>query len=271
MITFEIGDKEYEIKELTIRQYYEVEQYLISSSIKEHYEVISRLSGCPIKDLKTLRMDQWSLLWTTLVEILSQYFTQDMGNIVQELEHDGVQYGLIKLDEVTIGEFADLDVILAADNSKQRLHEVLAILYRPIIGRGFRGQPKIKPYAEINNAEQSEIFKDLPIRYVKSALSFFLLSGNLSLVNTVDYLVKEVRKNKDLPVPIKKELLALARKLLEDGGEQLTSSPEKMSSILKRLRSSTYDMGLTGSPGRQMKLKNKKNWIDRLLQNIGLN
>lgn len=254
MIEFQINKKEYTIKELTISDYYEIEPLLKLDDIESKFKIISGLSKAQVKELKKIDYSDWNLLWATLEKIISLYFSENIGEIIDEFEYNGVQYGLVKMDKVTIGEFADLDILVNQENSKNNLHKILAILYRPIVSRGlFR--KKILEYEKIDFEEQSDLFKDLPLKYVKSSLSFFLLLGSRSLTNTLDSLVKEIRSNKNLPVPDKLKILAIVRELLEDGGNLLTYSPEKIQQKTKKLQDLLSTRDLTGFPGSTTKLK----------------
>lgn len=259
MIEFTIGKKTYKIPELTIREYYKIQHFLeegtiASKDMEQQFNIISTLSECPVDELKTLTTYEWSLTWTTFVRVIETYFSQDIGGIIDEFEHKGTNYGLIKLDQITVGEFADLDIIVNADDSQKRLHEVLAILYRPIKKRGlFR--TVITPYKDIDFVENSELFKDLPLKFVKSSLSFFLLLGNQSLTNMLDSLTQQVKKTKHLPDPVRAELLAQVRLLLKDGGIFSIYSHTKTLQIMTGLQNSLYTQDLIGFRGNMQKLK----------------
>jgi len=254
MIEFQIEKKEYVIKPLTIRDYYEIEPFLKLDDQDSKFKIVSGLSQAQVEELKKLKVADWNLLWATLERVIALYFSEDIGEIIDEFEFQGTQYGLVKMDKVTVGEFADLDILVNQPNSKQNLHKILAILYRPIVKRGLF-KKTIIDYNEIDFDEQSELFKDLPLKYVRSSLSFFLLLGNHSLVSTLDSLVKEIRKSKDVPLQDKQKLLALVNVLLEDGGNLLTSSPEKIQQITKRLLHLLSTKDSTGSAGSTTKSK----------------
>ena len=256
MIDFQIEKKNYTIKELTIRDYYEIAPYFEKDDMASKYEVVSGLSKAQVSELKKLKLADWTLLWATLEKVISLYFSDNIGEIIDEFNFQDTDYGLIDMERVTVGEFADLDILVNQENSSNKLHEILAILYRPIIKRGLR-RKKIMAYEDIDFHEQAEIFKDLPLKYVKSALSFFLLLGNQSFVSTLDSLTREIRQSKDLSVQDKEKLLALVRVLLEDGGELSTSYPEKIQLITNKLQDLLSTKDSTSSAGNTPKLKKK--------------
>jgi hypothetical protein len=247
-IEFEIGGETYSIGEITIKQYYEIEPLLQSDNNKSQFELMSILSGCEVSKLKKLRIDQWTLLWSALNNFMSSYFSLDISKIEREFSFGGVKYGIVSLNEMSIGEFADLDVILSSPNSSKRVHEALAILYRPIVKKGLF-KNKILDYDEIDFEEQSEIFKDLSLKYVKSAISFFLLSGRASYVSTVSYLIDEILKAK-MDKKTQKEMLETTMLLLEVGGVRSTHSQVIIQDIyetLQNYRSEKHSTGLHGN------------------------
>ena len=250
-IEFETGGVTYSIGEISIKKYYEIEPLLHSDDNKSQFELISVLSGCEVKQLKKLRVDQWTLLWTALNNFLSSNFSYDISKIEREFILNGVKYGLVNLNEMSIGEFADLDVILSSNNSTKRVHEALAILYRPIVKKGLF-KNKIMDYSDIDYEEQCEIFKELNLKYVKSAISFFLLSGRASYVSTINFLIDETLKAK-MEKKIEKEILETLMLLLDLGGERSTHSQDTILDIYETLQSYQSEKHSTGWRGNLMK------------------
>lgn len=99
-----------------------------------------------------------------------------------------VDYGFIpNLDDVTMGEFVDLESI--GDNLKD-WHKIMAILYRPITGT-FGKRYNIEPYDGYDSASQ---YKQMPLGVALGALLFFWNLGKDLLVYTLKCL-KEVSKD----------------------------------------------------------------------------
>jgi hypothetical protein len=255
-ITFSIQGKEYTIGTITIGQYYEIYSDIERDDIEAHFSIVQTLSGCPNEHLKTLKTQDWGMLWASLVGMLNSYFAQDTQKITQEFTHSGVKYGLVDMDTMTIGEFADLDIICNSNQFSQKYHEMLAILYRPIVKKGFFSR-EIIPYSQINFREQSELFKSLPLYYIKSAISFFLLSANQSLNNTKIYLENQIQ-TLNLSPDQESRLRKAVLELQETGGDLLTASLTKTHLDFVKLPSLTSEKDSTGSRGNKTRTEKRK-------------
>ena len=252
-ITFTLRGQDYVIGTVTLRQYYEIYADIDKDDLDAHFAIASTLSGCDAKLLRELKADNWKMLWASIVGMLNSYFMQDIQQISQEFTFGGVKYGLVNMNDMTIGEFADLDVLANSDDLHLKYHKVLAILYRPIVKKNVFTKD-IVPYSEINYAEQCEIFKDLPLQYVKSAISFFLRSANQSFENTVTYLLN-LTEEMNLSQIESKALRSMALGLQETGGSLLTPLQLKTPRDFIKLPTLGSEKVLTGSRGNKTKLK----------------
>lgn len=107
----------------------------------------------------------------------------------------GVEYGFIpNLDDITIGEYADL-TMYAADNI-ETMHNLMAILFRPII-KTEGDNYQIMPYQ--GTAEFAEVMKDMPLNCVNGALFFFIRLSSELQEATLKYLTQELLKETKLP------------------------------------------------------------------------
>jgi len=79
----------------------------------------------------------------------------------------GVEYGFIpKLDDISLGEYIDLDNTLS---DWETMHKAMSVLYRPItIQKNHRYQ--IEDYT---NQDKADTFKDMPLDVVMGGLVFF--------------------------------------------------------------------------------------------------
>jgi hypothetical protein len=77
------------------------------------------------------------------------------------------------MNKITFGQFVDIDTFLSKDESYRisNLHELAAYLYNEVV------DGKVIDYGQIDFAKQSEEFKDLPIRYIESAIFFLSTLG----------------------------------------------------------------------------------------------
>ena len=119
-------------------------------------------------------------------------FTMNGKNSVGD--ETSVEFGFIpKLDDLSFGEFIDLDKYLQGwDN----MHKAMAVLFRPVFH-------KKKEYYLIDKYEgsskYSEVMKDMPLSVALGATVFFYRLGTKLQNYTLDYLEEQIMKEKDNP------------------------------------------------------------------------
>jgi hypothetical protein len=126
--------------------------------------------------------------WIQILEVadnITQYFLNESHQFHKEFEFKGVKYGFIDLNNLSFGEFVDIDTLLSKPpvERQSELHIHMALLYRELDESG-----KLVKYDGSKVVERAEIFRDLPIRYVHGALSFFFRLDRVLRRNTRNYL-----------------------------------------------------------------------------------
>ena len=98
------------------------------------------------------------------------------------------EFGFIPmLDDITLGEYIDLDTYLA---EWANMHKAMNVLYRPIkFKKG--NKYNIEDYKETDN---TELFKHIPLDVVMGSLVFFWNLNKELLQTTLRYLNKEAKK-----------------------------------------------------------------------------
>ena len=112
-----------------------------------------------------------------------------------------MEFGFIpELEEISFGEYVDLDSHL---QSWDNFHKAMAVLYRPIKTR--KGDKyDIKDYNP--NADMQELMKFAPLDVcIAASLFFWTLESDL-LQATLNYLEKEIAKQKNLSQTLAKQL-----------------------------------------------------------------
>lgn len=100
---------------------------------------------------------------------------------------DSVNYGFIpNLDEISFGEFVDLDSCLG---DWQEMHKAMQILYRPIEIQ-VRGRYNIKDY----DGKLDETMKDMPLSIALGSVFFLLNLGKELSQVMMDYLQRGILK-----------------------------------------------------------------------------
>ena len=136
----------------------------------------------------------------------------------------GVEYGFIPvLDDMTLGEYVDLDENLG---DWQSMHKAMSVLYRPITFK------KGHKYTIEKDKGMNDIMKDAPLDVVFSAMVFFWNLNNELITTILNYLQKEVNN-----------LTTQQKERLEASGVGINQSMESLKGMLPslmKLPNSTY-------------------------------
>jgi len=128
--------------------------------------------------------------WKDVQEItltLSNMFEED-SKFIKMFTLDKVQYGFIpNLDEITFGEFVDLDTYLG---DWQQMDKAMSVLFRPV-DINVRGRYNIKEY----DGTMNEHLKEMPLSIALGAVFFLLNLGKELSQVMMDYLDKGVLKD----------------------------------------------------------------------------
>jgi len=258
--SFKFNRTTYYFSDLTLRKYYELKNILGTEDKDKEFKIVEILTDCPVDVLKRMTFNDWLLIWAE-AEYQITNLQGDTDSIKPVIELNGVKYGLPAIEELTIGEFADLDIILSGNNAESKMAEIAAVLYRPIKSQ-VGDKLVLEPYDTLGFQNRVNIFQDLPISAIKSANSFFLQSANSYLKSTADSLLKL----EETKLMSSQDLDNLRSLLLQGpGGEPSMYWLGKILSDFKMLRSSQYAQHLTGLPGRRMK---SEGWISKIKRKI---
>jgi hypothetical protein len=121
-----------------------------------------------------------------VVGIINKMF-EEKPRLIDRFNYNGKQFGFIpKLDDITFGEFVDLDLLMG---DWETMDKAMAILFREVTDS--KGSKYIiEPY----NSEKENNFKNMPLDVALGAL-FFLESLNTELTRHIKiYLQKETKR-----------------------------------------------------------------------------
>ena len=143
-----------------------------------------------------------------------------------------LEFGFIpELEEITFGEYVDLDSHL---QSWDNFHKAMAVLYRPIKTR--RGEKyDIKDYDP--SVDMQELMRFAPLDICISASLFFWTLESELLQATLNYLEKQMKKDKSLSQTLAKQL-----NLAKDG--------DGISRFMQSLKETS--LSLTKSPNQDL-------------------
>ena len=128
-------------------------------------KMIEIFCGIPLSDSYKLKMSSV----TAIIDILNELLSQTPKR-VEQFTMNGVQYGFIPdLDEMSLGEYVDLD---GSASDWNNMHIAMNVLYRKI---------KIKKSGKYNivdyNVDNPEKMKDMPLDAAIGSLFFFYNLG----------------------------------------------------------------------------------------------
>ena len=138
-------------------------------------------------DLKDIAKIKYTYVNNIVSEINKMFDVKT--SLIPIFKMGGIDYGFIpKLDDITLGEYIDLDNTLG---DWETMHKAMSVLYRPVkFQKGHRYQ--IEDYTGMENAER---MKNMPLDVVMGSLVFFWILKNELLKNTLKYLSKEMTEN----------------------------------------------------------------------------
>ena len=159
-------------EDVTLEKWIKLVDYHKLSKSEEALETIKALSNIPKKLIKELELNDIAIIMRKISELQQK---QD-SSLKRIIEVDGKEYGFHPdLDDITLGEYADLETILKNDVEKN-LPEAMAILYRPVTEKGENGVYTIAAY-DGNIRIRAEQMKKMSAEQVQSALVFFYHLG----------------------------------------------------------------------------------------------
>jgi hypothetical protein len=168
-------------------------------------------------DLKDIARIKYQYV-NSIVSDLNNIFNAKT-ELIQTFKLKGIEYGFIpKLDDITLGEYIDLDNNIS---DWETMHKAMAVLYRPItLQKGDRYQ--IEEYTAKDDTEK---FKDMPLDVVMGSLVFFWSLSSELLQTTLKYLAKEMEGN----------LTIQQRQALEESGVGISQSMGWLRAMLPSL------------------------------------
>ena len=206
-----------ELSDITLEQYQKFAKLNTEENQNTNFllhkmvEIFCRL------DLKDIARIKFNYV-TQIVNDLNNIFNTKT-ELIPTFKMKGVEYGMIpKLDDITLGEYIDLDNNIS---DWETMHKAMAVLYRPIdLKKDHRYQIK-----EYTGEEDASVFKDMPLDVVMGCLVFFWSLSEELLQITLKYLAKEMRDN----------LTSQQRQILEESGVGINQSMAWLKGMLPNL------------------------------------
>lgn len=160
------GGKKYEVKPVTIQMWSNIMKFKDMLSEEElYYKMISEMLGLTKEQLYEASASEV----LKAGEILNNILNSDSNKLLPTLEHNGKKYRLVDMNNISFGQFVDIDSFLSKDENYRiaNLSELAAYLYTE----------EGKTYGSTDFKKQTEEFKTLEIKYVEGAVFFLLHFG----------------------------------------------------------------------------------------------
>jgi len=171
------------LNEITLEQYQRFDKINTEENQDSNFllhKTVEIFCGLELKDIATIRVN-------SIKEILGDIdkVFLEKTDLVPTFTLDGIEYGFIpNLDDMTIGEFIDLDENLT---EWETIHKAMSVLYRPI---NYKKEDKYL-IEEYTGLDKAELFKKMPLGIVMGAMVFFYRLNNELLEITLNYLKRE--------------------------------------------------------------------------------
>jgi len=177
-IIIELDGQDYEVKNPTIQKWAmlnlmkDLEEeddfrlYLVSLSTGIEEDLLRQANFLQVKQA---------------ADFLTQYFIEIGDRFYNEFEFNGKEYKFIDLNNMSFGQFVDIDTFLQKDESfkKSNMNELMAMLYM---------EKDETTYSVDKINKRKEEFRDLEVKYLQGALRFFLVLRKRLQENTPFFL-----------------------------------------------------------------------------------
>lgn len=143
-----------------------------------HQKMVQYFCGVDLRDIANIKHKQVMEITASINEMFKV-----SHKLIPRFKMGGVEFGFIpNLDEMTQGEFVDLDTYIS---DWQEMHKAMAVLFRPITKK-VNDKYQIEEYN--GSITYSDVMKHAPLDVVLGATVFFYHLGNELMKSTLTYL-----------------------------------------------------------------------------------
>jgi len=182
-------------------------------------KILEIFCGVSLKQAYNLPLSKFSEVINHVINIFKEETPLQRDFTLTDPQGNSVTFGFIpKLDDITLGEFIDLDNYIS---DWQQIHKAMAVLYRPITFR--KGDLYLIEEYE-GSDKYAEVMKDSPVNAALGAVVFFYRLGKALSICLMDYLEGETQNNNQL------------REALEKNGVGINQFMQSLKGILQSLK-----------------------------------
>jgi len=187
-------------------------------------KVLEIFCGINLKEAYNLPLAEFSFIINHIVTLFKEETPLQRDFTLTDPNGDTITFGFIpKLDDITLGEFVDLDNYIG---DWQQIHKAMSVLYRPVTFR----KGELYLIEDYEGADKySEIMKDAPVNVALGSVVFFYRLGNVLSNYLADSLTKKMMEDEETIRDLEQN---------GDGINQYMQSLKEISQNLKKLRNS---------------------------------
>tara|TARA_R100000951_G_scaffold19206_1_gene15940 strand:- start:5485 stop:6132 length:648 start_codon:yes stop_codon:yes gene_type:complete len=188
------------LSEITLGQYQQFSKISIENADEDFLQkkTIEIFCGVDLKDVDKIK-------YTSIVRVIGVINKMFSSKSIfkDRFKMNGIEYGFIpKLDNMTYGEFVDLDTLM---NDWQTMDQAMAVMYRKL-----KDSHNDKYTIENYDADEVDDMKQMPLDIVFGAIFFLESLGKELTMHTLNYLAKDKKK-------INTQQRAILAKILDGG------------------------------------------------------
>ena len=190
------------LSEIPLKNYQDFLKVQADSNDEEFVaqKMVEIFCGLKLKDVAKMKLTSLNELIVHFTKLFSEKpaFKNRFKIKANETE---IEFGFIpELESISFGEYVDLESHLT---KWEDYHKAMAVMYRPIV-KTFKDKYDIIPYEP--NVDFQDMMKFAPLDVVIASSLFFWSLGNELLQATLNYLEREMGKNKELQMTFQKQL-----------------------------------------------------------------
>ncbi len=202
------------LSEITLKQYQRFVK-IQETTTDNHFikckmiEIFCNIDAETVRKLRLADTDK-------IIGILNKIF-EDKPQLIETFKLGGIEYGFIpKLDDITLGEYVDLDTYIG---NWEKMHIAMNVLYRPIKDK-IKDKYTIKEY----DAETTSPLNEIPLDIVFGSIFFFYNLGIDLSKTMMNYLETEGEQH------------LIHKQILEENGVGINQSLPLLKEILEDLK-----------------------------------
>ena len=190
------------LSEIPLKHYQDFLKVQADSNDEEFVaqKMIEIFCGISLQDVVKMKLTSLNELIAHFTKLFAEK-PKFQNRFTIKSEEGEIEFGFIpELEEISFGEYVDLESHIT---NWETYHKAMAVMYRPIM-KTRKDKYDILPYEP--NKDFQELMRFAPLDVVIASSVFFWTLGNELLQATLNYLEKEMKKNKNLSTTFQKQL-----------------------------------------------------------------